>query len=159
MAIYLKYGALEGDVTMAGYEKWIEVQSFSWGVGRGITSPQVGGSADREGSSPSVSEITLTHTQDITSNNLLRESLWGEGKDVEIHFCKTNKDGCEPYYKFKLTNTMISGYSTSSGGDRPQESFSLNFTKFEFHDLSMDNLNAPGEQDIVHYDLATGKGS
>lgn len=37
---------------------WIEISSFSWGVGRGITAP-THGVADREGRTPSIGEITV----------------------------------------------------------------------------------------------------
>jgi hypothetical protein len=46
----------EGDVQGFGA---IDLNSFSWGIGRGISSP-TGGSADRESSAPSVSEIVVT---------------------------------------------------------------------------------------------------
>src|SRR3954470_24619216 len=109
MAIYMEYTGIKGDVTADKHEKWIELNSLQWGVGRGITSPQVGGSADREGSSPSVSEITVTKTSDCASSNLLREALWGEGKKVTIHICKTDKDAFQTYQEYILTSTMISG--------------------------------------------------
>ena len=49
MPIYIKYGDIKGDVTAEGHKDWIEVNSFQWGVGRGISSP-TGGGADRESS-------------------------------------------------------------------------------------------------------------
>jgi type VI secretion system secreted protein Hcp len=160
MAIYMEYDGIKGDVTAAGHEKWIECTSLHWGVGRGITSPQVGGSADREGTSPSVSEITLTKVSDCASSNLLREALWGEGKKVTLHLCKTDtKDNFQVYQEYILTNVMISGFSMSSGGDRPTESLSLNFTKIESNFTPMGEANAEKSTDRAKYDLATGKGS
>ncbi len=158
MPIYMQVDGIEGDVTAAGHEKWIEINSFQWGVGRGVTSP-VGGTADREASAPSVSEIVVTKTSDSASANLIREALWGEGKKVKIDFCKTDKDKFEPYYQYELEATLISGYSVSSGGDRPMESLSLNFTKITFNDISMGSKNETGQPDRVYYDLATGKGA
>ena len=34
MAIYMKFGSIDGAVTTKGFEKWIELNSFQWGVGR-----------------------------------------------------------------------------------------------------------------------------
>lgn len=158
MPIYMQIDGIEGDVTAEGHEKWIEVNSFQWGVGRGVTSP-VGGSADREASAPSVSEIVVTKLCDKASANVLREALWGEGKKVKIDFVKTDKDKFEPYMQYELENTLLSGYSISSGGDRPSESLSLNFTKVTFNDISMGEKNETGQPDRVNYDLAKGKGS
>ncbi len=76
MPIYVQYGKITGDVTAAGHEKWIEVNSFQWGVGRGISSP-TGASANRESSAPSVSEIVVTKPSDSSSSKLLDEIAAG----------------------------------------------------------------------------------
>ncbi len=156
MPIYLSYATIDGDVTAEGHEKWIEVNSCQFGVGRGINSP-TGGSSDREASAPSVSEIVVTKPTDVASTKLFNESLQGEGVAVTIDFCKTDKGKFETYMTYTLTNTMISGFSMSSAGDRPVESISLNFTKIEFKNTSMGAANDTGSPDAVTYDLALGK--
>jgi len=156
MPIYVQYGTIKGDVTATGHEKWIEVNSFQWGVGRGLSSP-TGGSSDREASAPSVSEIVVTKPTDIASVKLLDESLEGEGADVTIDFCKTDKGQLNVYLSYTLTNTMISGYSMSSGGDRPQESLSFNFTKVACRDVSLGSKNEDGAPETVTYDVGQAK--
>lgn len=156
MPIYMKYNDIKGDVTADKYADWIECNSFQWGVGRGISSP-TGGSKDRESSAPSISEITLSKQQDISTSKLLNEALQGEGVKVTIDFCKTDKGNLETYLQYVMENTMISGYSVSSGGDRPSESVSLNFTKIEFKSTQMDAKNSDGSPEIVGYDLSTAK--
>lgn len=154
MPIYMNYNDIKGDATADGHAGWIELSSFQWGVGRGISSP-TGGSADRESSAPSVSEIVVTKAQDISSTKLLNESYQGEGQTVVIDFCKTDKGKLESYLTITLTNTMVSGVSMSSGGDRPSESVSLNFTKIEYKLIPMDPTNAGADPDTITYDLAT----
>ena len=156
MPIYMKYDGIDGDVTEEGHGKWIEVNSFQWGVGRGISSP-VGGSIDRESSAPSVSEITVTKAQDTATIKLVDSALQGEGKTVHLDFCKTDKGKLEVYLTYTLTNTMISGYSLSSGGDRPQESLSLNFTKIEVKMLQNDATGAGADSSNVTYDMSKAK--
>jgi type VI secretion system secreted protein Hcp len=158
MPIYMNYDslALKGDVTEEGHVGWIECNSFQWGVGRGITSP-TGGSADRESSAPSVSEIVVTKATDSSSVKVVDEALQGEGKTVIIDFCKTDKGKLEVYMAYTLTNSMISGYSVSSGGDRAQESLSLNFTKVEFKNTPMKSANEAGSPETVTYDLSAAK--
>jgi type VI secretion system secreted protein Hcp len=156
MPIYMNYTNIPGDATAEGHQKWIELNSFQWGVGRGISSP-VGGSSDREASAPSVSEIVVTKATDVASPKLLDASLQGEGVAVTIDFCKTDKGKLSVYMTYTLTNTMISGYSLSSGGDRPSESLSLNFTKVEFKDTALDATNAEASPEAVTYDLALAK--
>ena len=70
MPIYIKYAALNGDVTESTHSQWIEVNSFQWGVGRGIASP-TGGSSDRESSAPSVSEAVVTKPTDVATIKLI----------------------------------------------------------------------------------------
>jgi type VI secretion system secreted protein Hcp len=156
MPIYVKYGTLTGDVTESSHKQWIEVNSFQWGVGRGISSP-TGGSSDRESSAPSVSEIVVTKPSDSASSKLLDESLEGEGQDVTIDFCKTDKGKLEVYMSYTLNDTLISGYSLSSGGDRPQESLSFNFVKVAFKLVDNTATGASGTPSTVTYDIGLGK--
>lgn len=156
MPIYMKYGAVKGDVTEEGHKQWIEVNSFQWGVGRGISSP-TGGSSDRESSAPSVSEIVVTKPMDEATIALLTEALQGEGADATIDFCKTDKGKLETYLEYVLNNCLLSGFSMNSGGDRPMESLSLNFTKIQCKATQMDEKNAAGSPSSITYDLGAAK--
>lgn len=53
---------------------------------------------------------------------------------AEIHFVQTGgADKKEQVYlKIELTDAIVSSYSASSGGDRPSESISLNFTQVSY---------------------------
>jgi type VI secretion system secreted protein Hcp len=126
------------------------MNSFQWGVGRGISSPTSGG-GPREASTPSVSEITMTHMADKYSAGFLKESLVGVDSTAVIYFSNvtvgtTTVDSIE----MRLDNTMISGFSMSSGGDLPSESLSLNFTKFTLR------AQLGGTDTTVTYNIATG---
>ena len=162
MPIFMNYDGIPGDVTTSGHEAWIEVHSFQWGVGRGIGSA-TSSESDREGSTPSVSEIVISKVTDAASPNLLRASLGigpgAEGKTVKIDFCKTDAAQPEPYLQLELTNTLVSGWSISSGGDRPSESVSLNFTAVSFNNIGMGAANATGNPDRAQYDMTKQTGS
>jgi type VI secretion system secreted protein Hcp len=156
MAIYMKYDGINGAVTHKGHEKWIEVTSFSFGVGRGISTP-VGSAADRESSAPSISEVVVTKEMDAASTELFKQSTAGaDGKTVEICFVSTGDPGTT-FAKYTLEDTLISGYSVSGGGERPSESISLNFTKVMFEMTSHDDKNKADSPIRVSYDLATAK--
>ena len=158
MPIYMNYDslAIKGDVTEEGHVGWIALSSFQWGVGRGISSP-TGNTVTRESSAPSVSEITVSKMMDLATPKLLNESLQGEGKTVIIDFTKTEKGKLVVYQTYTLTNNMISGYSTSSGGDKPSESLSLNFTKIEYKNTPTKPDGTAGSPETVTYDLALAK--
>ncbi len=157
MAIFMKYGDLVGEVTAEGYVGWIECNSAQWGIGRGI-SAGVGGASKREASAPSVSEITVTKTMDAFSPMALKEAIGGEGVIVKLDFTRTDGPGThQAFQKYILHGTMVSGYSISTGGDRPSESLSLNFTKFDSEYLKINDKLAPETTGHYIYDLTTAK--
>jgi len=130
VAIYMKYGPVAGSVTTDGFKDWIQLQSFSWGVGRGVSLPH-GGEDTREGSEPSVSEVAVTKRMEKASIQLWQDAVGGDFSNlVTIKFTTTTKDKVESYLEYEFTDTGLSGYSVSAGpDDPPQESLSLNFAK------------------------------
>jgi type VI secretion system secreted protein Hcp len=152
MAIYMKYGAIDGPVSTTGFIKWIELNSFQFGVGRGIGSA-ARGETNREASEPSISEIVVTKNADIASNKLFADAVGGTmDSKVTIKFTTTAKDKVETFLTYELTDTGLSGYSVSSGGDRPSESLSLNFTKVMITFVGTD-AKAGGSPDTAGYDM------
>ena len=150
-------GDIKGDSTVADHDKWIPVTSFQLGVGRGIGS--VSGGAERETSTPSISEVTFSKGMDIASPDLMGQALYGgdDLKDLVVHFIQTGKgDKIQVFLKYKFFKPMISGYSISSGGDRPVESISINFTKYTMVYSSYSGTTQTNSTP-VGYDLATSK--
>lgn len=162
MSAYLKYGTtIKGESLAEGHkgsDGWIEIGSVQWGVGRGISTP-VGAASKREASAPNVSEVTVTKMMDSTSPLLAQEALIGKAVTATIDLCETGADKLNVYLTLELTNTMISGYSMSSGGDRPSESISLNFTKIVFTYQGYDDAHAAvaALKKTFTYDLTTAK--
>jgi len=154
MAIYMNWDGVPGDVTTQGFEKWIELSSFQWGIGRGIGSA-ISGQASRESSIPSISEVVVTKRMDSSSPGLWTDSVAGQlNTTVKIAFTTTSKGATEQFLNYELTNTGLSGYSISSGGDMPTESLSLNFTKVMWSFTGMDPT-VSGSPVIQNYDLTT----
>jgi type VI secretion system secreted protein Hcp len=148
MAIYVKYTSpsITGGVTTKGYDSpaQFEVNSLQFGIGRGVGSP-TGGSTNREATTPSVS----------ASGGLIKEAYSGAGKATAvISFVRTDGGGGVTYLEMTLTNVMLSGYSISSGGDKPSESISFNFTKIETKIIPQNADGTPGTAYPVTYDLA-----
>jgi type VI secretion system secreted protein Hcp len=153
MAIFMNYGTIKGETTQTTHKEWIEVSSFQFGVGRGI-SMGVGGGSKREASAPSVSEIVVTKTFDISSPLLFKEAIGGKAVDVKIELTQTDNSGKHvSFQKYVLNGTLISGYNVSSGGDRPSESISLNFSKIDSEYLNIDDkFNAKTTGHVI-YDI------
>lgn len=143
MPIYMNYEGISGSVTAKGFEKNIELESCQIGQHR-TTNSSTGNGANREASTPQISEIVITKSLDQSSNSLFRETLSGKGKKVKIVFVNT---GNVPYLTIELENVLISSYSVSGHGggasnDRPTESLSLNFTKITFTAGTEGNLRS-----------------
>ena len=154
MAIYMKYGDIKGSVTTEGFKDWIELGSCQMGAGRGIGSARGSGS-NREASEPSISEITVTKEWDAqSSSKLFEESVAGTmDRKVEIKFTTTNKNKQDTYLVVNLKNTGISGYTMSSGGDKPSESISLNFAHIEVVPKKFDEKLGATDGQKVSFDL------
>ncbi|QKX16430.1 type VI secretion system tube protein Hcp [Microbulbifer sp. YPW1] len=158
MAIYMNFNsnAPAGNVTAKGYENWIEVDSFNFGVGRGI-SMEAGAVANREASRPSLSEVTVTKRIDAASGGLFKASVTGdEGVKVEIHVVQTGANSVEKFAVYTLEDVIISSYSISaSSGGAPHESISLSFSKIEADLNHADKTNKNPKNMRVGYDLST----
>lgn len=125
--------AIKGDSIVDSHTDWITISSLQMGVGRAISVS--GGGKDRDTSNPSFSEITLTKSTDMSSADLFMQAVCGKslGK-AEIHFIQTGGSDKknQVFLTIELEEAIISSYSASSGGDRPSESFSINFTKISY---------------------------
>ncbi|HTQ43580.1 MAG TPA: type VI secretion system tube protein Hcp [Polyangiaceae bacterium] len=128
--IVLKFATeIKGECQEAGHEGWINVDSVQFGVGRSVTT--TGGGGDRDTSNPSFSEVVFSRGSDKASPELFMQSIAGKslGK-AEVHFIQTGGvDKKQVYLTYEFEEAIVTNYSISSGGDRPSESFSINFTK------------------------------
>jgi len=143
---FLKYGKHKGGVTAEGFKGWIELDEFSFGVGRGV-STSTGAAVNREASVPSVSEVVVKKKLCPASAYLLEEALHGEGTKAEIKLCHSDKNKVQPYLELEFDNSLVSGYSISHEGGRPVESVSINFTKLVY---MMHELDAKNESKAKH---------
>jgi type VI secretion system secreted protein Hcp len=155
MAIYMKVPGAEGSVTASGYEKWIELDSMQFGVGRMVTM-DTGNLANRASGLPSFSEITVSKATDDSTYGLLNDAILGkDGKTIELAVVEPGDKPTE-YVKYELSDAIISSYSMSAAGDRPHESVSISYAKVEVSFTTHDKANKGGGVPRVGYDLALG---
>jgi len=148
----MKFGSIDGPVTTKGFKNWVELNSFQYGLSRGVTSGA--GGSTRESSHPSVSEIVVTKHYDTASPNLYQNSVAGNlDATVHIKMTQTTKMGTDTYLSYELTKCGVSSYSLSSGGDKPMESMSLNFLKVMVTPTPIDDAGQVKKGDVVTYDL------
>jgi len=155
MTMYLQIEGIKGNVTAKGHEDWIDISSIQWGVGRAISS-SVGTAADREASKPSISEVSVTKLMEESTPLIFTEACVGKSKKVSIHLCTTGTESIDTYMEYDLEDCMISGYSMSSGGDRPSESISFSFTKLMMKYIPYDKAGKAMSPLPAGYDMAAG---
>jgi type VI secretion system secreted protein Hcp len=158
MAIYMKFGSINGRVSTEGFQGWIELSSFQLGVGRAVSTGA--GGKQREGSDPSISEVTVSKVFDDASPHLFHDSVAGTlDTKVELKFTTTTKNKIDTYLTYELSQCGVSSYSLSSTGDNPIESISLNFTKILVVPTPLDEKGTPKAGAKMLYDLLKLKAS
>ena len=152
--IYMQYGTIKGDVTASGYEQWVELSSFQFGVERPVTLV----SGVKELGAPTLSDLTITKPMDSSSSALLQEAFSGTPQTVTIDLVSTTGTGTLfKYAEYVLTNAQVTGYSVSSGGDRPAESITIAFSKIQFTYTPETATGSAGTPTTVTWDLTTQK--
>jgi type VI secretion system secreted protein Hcp len=128
---YLSVDGIPGTSTSPGHQGWIEIMSFSFGASRPTTGggATTGGGTGREGK-PSVSSITITKNQDVASPKLFQ--LCASGKHLPKVTIEMSSPTKGVTYQAVLSDVIFTNRQVSSGGDRPTESMTLNFTKIEY---------------------------
>jgi type VI secretion system secreted protein Hcp len=158
MAIYMKYGDIDGQVTTEGFVKWIELESFQWGVQRATKPPQ-GGTMMRESSNPTISEIQVTKLFDKASSKIIQHAMAGSfDPRANIAWTTTSKIKVETYLTVELDECGITSFETSSGRDNPPtETLSLNFRRIIFRTTLLNTKGQPEVSGAVGYDLGIMK--
>ena len=146
---------VKGEATAEKAKGYIVLQSFQFGVGVGVS--MAVGSGNRETSLPSLSEITVTKGTDVASTTIFESVCTRKNyTKAEIIFTTMTGEGKEEtFLKYDLENIIFSGYSLSSGGDRPSESLSLNYTKVTVQYQLDENNKLKTDSPIKSWNLAT----
>jgi len=159
MALYMKFGTLEGEVTEPGHEKWMAIDSTSFSVGRS-TNVEVGsGQEKRHRDQPTVSDMQISRTYDKSSPLLFNESVVGKPVKVQIHFMEpaVGADAApHTYLEFDLRNCLLSSYSVGGGAGGATESISLNFTAINIQYTAYDKEDVATKYKGA-FDLVTAK--
>ena len=131
MPIVMKYEGVDGESTIDGFEKYTEISSFEFSVGRRISSAR--GASTREGGDASLSEIVVRKQTNGATVKYFEEACTGKlNKVVEIGFLRTGSGKPEEYLNFKLEGAGVAGLAFKSAGgqdSRPGETLHLNFDK------------------------------
>ena len=123
-AAYLKFDGIDGEATDSKHKEWIDILSFSQSIHRDNS-----GSSVRSSASVVFEDIVITKELDKSSPKLAESIAMGT-VIPKVEFELTSSAGT--YYKYELTNVMVTSYSISGDADeRPTEQVSLNFEEIK----------------------------
>ena len=153
---FIKFDGIDGEATESKHTHWIPVDSFHWGVSHQV---DMVGSAHSSGKA-SIESFSFTKLTDTSSPKLALACCTGEHiKSAAIEFSQSTGDRLV-WMSYKFTDVMVSGFNISgapSGVDRPQESVSISFSKWEQKYQPTDNKGALGGAIPAGYDLKLNK--
>ena len=123
--VFLELDSVQGQST--NHNGAIDILSWSWGA----SNTSIGSQSSGAGAGK-VNIQDLSFTKRIDKSSPLLYSLYQSGKHTgNAVLDVSNGDGT--YTELTLANVMVSRYGlSSSGGDRPTESITLNFSKIKF---------------------------
>lgn len=127
---FLKLDGIDGECTHTGHEKWLELESFSWGASQ----PSSGGFGAGQGGVARVSfqDFSFNQRMNAASPKLCQAMFEGKVFNKAKLVCRRRggKDG-KPinYLEVELGEVLVSSHSFSGSGtgEIPTEGFSLRF--------------------------------
>jgi type VI secretion system secreted protein Hcp len=158
MGIYMQYGDIVGDATQAGFERWININTFQWAsIDRKGMRTETGRSRNREPGQPVMGQITVTKGFDHATGLLLKALCTvPQGKACKIAFVRTDEGG-ESYLEYTLTDALLAKLDLGSDADRPHETWDIDFTEIEIEVKQLDEANVAGPPFHYKYNNATGR--
>jgi type VI secretion system secreted protein Hcp len=130
MPIFMKFDGIDGDVTEPGFEKSIEVMSFSWGCSTNVRNIGGGSSSGKV----SFADLAFHKVLDKTSPKLFLGCAQGKHIPmVTLTVLKPERDKLEKYLQYELVDVIISSYQIAgNSGDLPFDAVSISFAKIKF---------------------------
>jgi type VI secretion system secreted protein Hcp len=155
---FIKIAGVDGECTAKGFEKTIEIYSFSWGASNPTT---VGSGKDGlSAGKVSISSFNIMKKTEKSSATLFQACCSGKHfADALVTMRKAGGEaGQKAFLTYKFTDVMIESiqWSGSSGGDdTPTESVSLAFAKVEVTYFAQDDKGAMAKAGQASWDLTT----
>ena len=129
--LILDLGAsIKGNCQLTGYVGKVIVNSFSHGAS--IPLQMDSANTERTSGRPSFSELSFSKMSDLATTEMYKACTQGSKIGTATLFVGRVENGVYMgFFKYEMTNAMISSISTSGGGGIPSDSFSLAFTKIK----------------------------
>jgi len=151
---FIKFTGGDGESKRKGFEKHIEIYSFSLGASNPTT---IGAGGGGGAGKVSISSFNLMKKSDITSPVLFQKCCMGEHFDkVSVSLNKAGGKEAVDFLKYEFEKVFVESiqWSGSSGGDdTPTESLSLSFGKVVITYTAQGDAGAKGAVKTGQWDL------
>jgi type VI secretion system secreted protein Hcp len=129
--LILDLGAsIKGNCAVDGYADKIIVLSYSHSAS--IPLQMDSANTERTSGRPTFSEIQFSKMSDLATTEMYKACTQGTKiGTATLHVGRVENGKYMSFFKYEMTNAMISNISTSGGGGIPSDSFSISFTKIK----------------------------
>ena len=151
---YLKLDGIEGEAVTTGFEKQIQLLSFSWG---GSQTTSVAGTGGSGAGKVDLSDLSVMKMYDKASPQLFKSMVSGTHIKTGVLSATKAGGGGKPFLKISLGELFVTSLQDSASSEIPTESvsFSYNTIKIEYSTQNDQGiLTAVG---AVSYDIKTNK--
>ncbi|HEX5869547.1 MAG TPA: type VI secretion system tube protein Hcp [Longimicrobium sp.] len=153
----MKIKDVPGTTDMAGYEKQIEVLSYSHGVAMQVTGDV--SNTERTSGKPRMQDFHVTKYIDKSTPLLNQKCCEATNLgEVQLTVARNDAGAVIPFIVYTLSDVVISSVSVGGGGgDKPVESISLNFSGIKWDYTAQ--KEAGGKDGVVAggWDVAANK--
>jgi len=143
---FLKVDGIDGESTDDQHSKWIEVQSFSFGLTQPASAAS--GSSGRTAERVNISDFSVVKQIDSSSPTMALACCDGRHiKEVKVEICEASGDK-HVYATYTMEDVIVSGYQPSGakGGEKVTESVSFNFGKIKWEYTPIGQDGKPGSK-------------
>ena len=158
--VFCKMQGIDGDSTISGFEKQIEIVSFSHGVTQPVSASGSGRGSLTVAQSEHHEFVLHTQMSNHSPKVMLHASNGQHLPKVEVTLCRAAGDKPIEYMKYELEDVVISSYhpaGSGSGDDLPMESIGLTYGKMKMTYTASDTTGKEKGKMTASYDRRTGK--
>jgi len=158
-ALYLNLtgSKIDGECLVSGYEKCIELLSFSHGVAQQITGDQ--SNTKRTSGKPNHQDMTITKYMDLATSPLI--DFCNQAKnipDAKLTIGQTEGGKVDVVMEIEFKNALVSSVSEGGGGGgKPQETVTFNYTAITWTYKAQKSDVSDAGQSVAKWNLATSK--
>lgn len=158
MDCFLHIEGVDGEATKAGFEKWIEIDNFSWGASNPTTiGPGTTGAA---GGRVSLSSFSFMKRSDATSAEIFKHCCTGTHfEKATLKMMKATGDQPMEFITYDFTEVYVDSvsWSASRSDNEPAEAVTFAFGKIEVSYMPQTTTGSGGSPIRTGFDVTTGK--